>query len=596
MPEIENLPTLAKTLGGFDLGHLRIVAGLWGVEFDPQDARQAPAELAASLVDPSRIAEVFTDLPEAAQGALQDLKMNDGRLPWALFVRRYGEVREMGPGRRDREQPHRKPASPAELLWYRALVGRAFFYAEAGPEEFAFIPGDLMSLLPFNLGVEPVVMGRAASPAERAFPMLASDRILDDAGTLLAALRLGLPLEEIPLITAVSHQLSALSVAAGIGDPQGLHPSNPPPYPLSSIPCSLTPLPLQTLLDSAGLLDADSIPQPEPTRAFLEAERGAALSQLVQAWLGSTKFNELALLPGLALEGEWSNDPLRARRSILDFLATVPKDRWWSLEAFIAAVRQRQPDFQRPAGDYDSWFIRREGTEEYLRGFEHWEEVDGALICYTLAGPLHWLGVLDLAAPEEGKPATAFRTSRWAAALLKGEIPMGFFTEDASLQVDSQGRLRLSLRVPRAVRYQAARFSAWEGWDGRTLREISYRYRITPGSLERAQKQGLRVSHLLALLRRHAPAVPPSLVKALERWEEQGTQARLEQLVVLRLSSPEILKELRASRATRFLGEPLGPTAIIVHAGAQQKVLVALAELGYLGEAVFEGWRTGDRL
>jgi len=104
------------------------------------------------------------------------------------------------------------------------------------------------------------------------------------------------------------------------------------------------------------------------------------------------------------------------------------------------------------------------------------------------------------------------------------------------------------------------------------------------------------VSHLLALLRRHAPAVPPSLVKALERWEEQGTQARLEQLVVLRLSSPEILKELRASRATRFLGEPLGPTAIIVHAGAQQKVLVALAELGYLGEAVFEGWRTGDRL
>jgi hypothetical protein len=32
------------------------------------------------------------------------------------------------------------------------------------------------------------------------------------------------------------------------------------------------------------------------------------------------------------------------------------------------------------------------------------------------------------------------------------------------------------------------------------------------------------------------------------------------------------------------LGEPLGPTTIAIKAGATQKVLSALAELGYLGE------------
>jgi hypothetical protein len=90
---------------------------------------------------------------------------------------------------------------------------------------------------------------------------------------------------------------------------------------------------------------------------------------------------------------------------------------------------------------------------------------------------------------------------------------------------------------------------------------------------------------LLTLLRRGNVAIPPILLKALERWEEQGSQARLEQLMVLRVSRPEILQELRASRAARFLGELLGPTAVIVKEGAGEKVLAALAELGYLGEA-----------
>jgi hypothetical protein len=78
--------------------------------------------------------------------------------------------------------------------------------------------------------------------------------------------------------------------------------------------------------------------------------------------------------------------------------------------------------------------------------------------------------------------------------------------------------------------------------------------------------------------------VPPALVKALERWEERGTEARLGRLVVLRLSSPGILQELRSSRAARFLGDPLGPTAIIVKPGARDKVLAALAEMGLLAD------------
>jgi hypothetical protein len=45
-----------------------------------------------------------------------------------------------------------------------------------------------------------------------------------------------------------------------------------------------------------------------------------------------------------------------------------------------------------------------------------------------------------------------------------------------------------------------------------------------------------------------------------------------------------VLDELRKSKAGRFLGETLGPVTVIVKAGAQSRVLAALAELGLLAE------------
>ncbi len=102
---------------------------------------------------------------------------------------------------------------------------------------------------------------------------------------------------------------------------------------------------------------------PETVKAFLEAPRAEALAALGRAWLPSTAFNELRQLPGLRFDGEWQNDPRRTRESILGFLAGLPAGTWWSLTAFTAAIKETAPDFQRPAGDYNSWFIRREGSE-----------------------------------------------------------------------------------------------------------------------------------------------------------------------------------------------------------------------------------------
>ncbi len=143
-------------------------------------------------------------------------------------------------------------------------------------------------------------------------------------------------------------------------------------------------------------------------KSFLEASRADALKLLIEAWQSSQTFDELRLVPGIICEGEWKNQPLVTREFLLDLVNSIPQNKWWSIPAFIRNIKEKFPDYQRPAGDYDSWFIKRESDGQYLRGFAYWDQVDGALVKYFIQ-TLHWLGMVDLASPEEGKEATAFR-------------------------------------------------------------------------------------------------------------------------------------------------------------------------------------------
>ena len=193
------MPDLTQSLEGNDLGYLQIVAELWGIEFRAAEFHQGLDKLVPQLLDPQLVADVVDSLPGTAKEAIEDVLNSDGRLTWALFTRRYGEVREMGPGRRDRALPYRDPLSPAEVLWYRAIIGRAFFDTPNGPEEFAFIPTDLIPLILADKVTSDRTLGRAALPAEYAHQMPTSEQILADACTLLAALRIGLSEEEVRL-------------------------------------------------------------------------------------------------------------------------------------------------------------------------------------------------------------------------------------------------------------------------------------------------------------------------------------------------------------------------------------------------------------
>jgi hypothetical protein len=256
----------------------------------------------------------------------------------------------------------------------------------------------------------------------------------------------------------------------------------------------------------------------------------------------------------------------------LNLLDAVPEGTWWSLNSFVRDIKQKYADFQRPAGDYDSWFIKRESDGEYLRGFAYWDQVDGALVKYFITDILHWLGQVDLSIADGSVNPTTFRISSFQSVK----------EEKGKISVSSNGKINVERFAPRVVRYQIARFCEWE-----ESKSDEYRYQITAQSLKHAKEHGLKAEQLLALLVRHTNnKVPPALVKALKRWEVNGTEARVETQVVLRVSRPEVLDEMRRSKAGKFLGEVLSPTAVIVKSGAIAKVMEALAELGLLAELV----------
>jgi hypothetical protein len=538
------MPNLKHCLQTQDLGFLKIIAEFWGIEFHAPDARSGLTELLNQMIVPPLIMEIVEALPSQARRALDELIENAGWMAWSRFIRTHGELREVGPGRRDREKPYLDPISPAEMLWYRGLIGRDFLRRESTLQECAYIPDDLLEQMPASAPSSAPPPGRGASPGETASIHPVNDRILDHTCTLLAALRL----EDPQRSPAVLHWQPPLAV-------------------------------VHALLAANKLITSSEQPVAEDARPFLEMARGAALTWLVGRWRESILFNELRLVPGLACEGAWQNDPRSTREKVLALLSEIPEGAWWNLDAFINAVFKRDPDFQRPSGDFDAWLIRDLETGEFLRGIQHWHAVEGALLRFMLTGPMHWLGLLDLASPAPGKQITAFRFSGWAEKLLLGKPLDELPPEEAMVSVLSDGSLDVPRLVPRLARYQVSRFCDWK-----EETESVFKYQLTPTSLKAAAEQGLRISHLVKLLNRYGEGVPPNLIQALNQWEKHGGEVRIHPGVILRVSTPKILQALRESSAGRFIGDPLGPTSALLHPGAEEMVAQAMVRLGFLSD------------
>lgn len=556
--------SLQQCLLDTDLVHLQAIARFWDVELTAGRQRDAAVDLAEAMATPEAVTRAWEALATGPRRALERLLAAGGKMPFLTFTRDWGEIRTMGPARMEREQPWLAPISPAEGLWYSGFIYRAFEQGATGAYEVIFIPPELLAHLP----VPPTPPRALALEALPAPPEVRADggALLDDACTLLAYLQ-NEPVR--PDADGDWPSGHTARLARQLRDPD--------PARLAFLRHLVRHLGWLRVADSGRVR-----PEPAPVMAWLQSSAAQQRETLATAWRDDSTWNDLFHVPTLRPEdtGAWRNDPLLARQAILRHLQACTPGAWYSLDGFVTAVKQTDPDFQRPGGDYKTWYIRDAATGAYLSGFESWDAVEGALIRYLLTGPLTWLGLVDL-----GGPSASFRLTPAGAAFL------GLVDESERKGQAEQEALPLrvgddfTVVVPAARRYERFQLSRVADW---VRTGEPYVYRITPTSLERARRQGIPVARVLDFLSRVTAAPVPRFVEAaLRRWEARGAEARIERAVLLRLASEELMAQVMSSPPVRrLIREQVGPTAALVNDRDWPRLILALGEVGLLPDVI----------
>ncbi len=310
---------------------------------------------------------------------------------------------------------------------------------------------------------------------------------------------------------------------------------------------------------------------------WLKSNRSGQLKRLVDAWLDSESFQEVWHTPGLYAETGWSYDAADARQVVMGLLQqNVPRQDWWRVDDFIDFVKVTNPNFQRPGGDYDSWYIKGQDGK-YLKGLNSWDAVEGAVLSFYLTGPMYWLGLMDTA--EDGM---AVHFSGYGRAFIERSGWPTSSEPEERITVQPDGSFLVSRRASSVDRFQLARFTTWNRPG--TLAGDPYVYQLDAQGIRQADQQGISVSQIVSFINRlldgsPAPAVIASL---LENWRTGPVaSASMERLQVLRTTSPEVMDSIcNAPALRRHLGARLGEMAVIVREGHGEDLRDALGGQG----------------
>jgi hypothetical protein len=553
---------LRRSLVQHDGTLLRVIGETWGIDLTGLSLRLAAERLAHTMLASDLPAEI-ADLSAEEQSVIQALQAAGGRILADSFFRQFGTVRPFGPGRLARERPWDSPASPAEALWYRGLIFRAFEQTDMGSQEYVYLPDEIRAALPPPSVTSTTGLHLAAAAGPVTGRPLAAG-LVDDCCTLLAYV-----------------QQNPLSVHP--------HPALPvePLMPYMRYKDRARLQMIWMLALEAGLLTTDETavrPHPQVTRAWLQSPHPEQAATLVQTWLDGSRWNDLWQVPSLRPEPTgWQNDPCAPRRLMLDLLAGVDSKTWWSLDGLLAGVKASNPDFLRAAGDYDTWYIRDATTGEYLNGFGFWDRVEGALLRFLVTGPLAWLEMVELGEDPDGD-VIAFRPTPAGRAFAQvRSFPYPAGPAEARIRVYADATISVPASVSRFTRFQVARLADWEPL---AIKETIYRYRLTPRSLARARRTGIALERALSFLAsRSGRPLPEPVRSAVEAWEEHGAQIQLREVKLLQVRDEAVLDRLRAAPNVRpLLGEAVGPLAVIVRTTDWSRLISAIAELGLLSE------------
>jgi hypothetical protein len=557
------MKTLQECLADYDVAMLRAIAERRGVELDTDHRPTMIETLNADLLERASVEEALTWLDREERQALEFLMAAGGRMRMHRFERVAGTIRKFGPGRLAREAPWRSPVSAAEGLWYRGMISRAFAQEADTVVEFAFVPNDLRALLPIPPTAEqPFTVPDVQAPHR---VVQGDSTAADDVCTLLTLAQAGaLESKEGSLFLEADDAIFA----------QFLVPDQDR---LSF---------LYRVAEAAGLIKVRGrVVQVarDQARAWLKDTRPEQMRILQEAWRGDTEWNDLWHVSGIVCEATgWRNDPVAGRAAVLALLARCERDVWLSIPGFVDVVRDQAPDYLRPDGDFDSWYIRDSRSGAYLTGFDHWDRIEGALLRYLIAGPLHWLGLVAVGYQEGWEKPSAFRLSAWGAAFLGAAVTELEILSSGSAQVSPEATVTMTRGAPLSERFQLARIAEWQAAG------TEYVYAITARSLGKALSEGIEVPQIEHFLRRiSADHVPAAAIGRIRAWAGQYGHVRLRRAALLEARNGQVMSELWAHERIRsYLRQALSPTVALVRESDWEILTKELYRAGYLPEII----------
>lgn len=617
------MSSVLRTLREGDPALLQVLAQVWGVRIEGMDTTAIIEAVAKAMLEGGRTVKVWDSLSDKERGAMHVLIASKGaKMPENQFSMVYGKIRKLSTKEIAREKPHEAPANTAEALYYRGLVGMGYETIATGPRQIVYVPEDLIKVLPtqktsyHNLDdeefddsiydfededdvptgtpepskAEPPAASKAvaktaskATPSTRVpddFPEDADDTeseldslspndvqnvraadtsIIDDMTTVLAYLRLQSPLLERDFFAQNDYDTLAPHLLIADHDRLDF---------------------ILRIGVSARLIEVQNgraTPTRDEAPRWLQSSRAEQIKKLADAWKTSQVWVDLFHVPGLHPEPEAGTldqyNPLAAREAIIDLINQLqPNSTWWPIEQFIDIMREEAADFQRPNGDFNSWYIRNEDGE-YLNGIESWDAIEGALLEYVISGPLYWLGLLDQA--DDAARLTAY--GRGFFGLTPFPSPPD---PPDSVVVQGDGTILVSRKVLRFERFQISRFTTWAA--PADLGGKPYTYKLDSKGITRAGHQGINVGHIGTLLSKYVNPLPAGITKLLQSWQggAVGT-VNFERVMIVRATSVEIMNQIVNTPATRrYLGARLGELAVIIRADQWEALRDALGEMG----------------
>lgn len=573
------MSSILHTLRESDPAMLPLLAQLWSVRIEGLDTPGAIDAVSKAMLEPGRAESIWDSLGDKERGALQMLITGGAKMHEPKFAMLYGKIRRLSAKEIAREKPIQNPQSVAEALFFRGLIALGYETDATGPKTIVYVPDDLVQVLPTRKTSYDNLEDEEFEDLEEASdetgdtlveldplakedvinPHAADTSIIDDLTTLLAYLQIHAPTLERDFFR--KKDLDGITAHL-------LNPDRARLVFMLGIGISANLIEVQNGRASTNRVEL---------RRWLNGTRAEQIKHLANAWKNGTVWIDLFHVPGLHPEPEAGTlnqyNPAAVREAILDMMSsTLPQSDWWSIDQLIDIVREESADFQRPNGDFDSWYIRNDDGD-YLSGIESWDAVEGALLDFMITRPLHWLGMLDLA---DG----AARLTAYGRGLLSlTPFPMPPETPDA-LTIGADGGIVVSRKASRMDRFQVCRFSSWVA--PADLTGKPYTYKLDPAGITRAQAQGIDSGHIGAFLSKFLNPLPPTIARLLQNWQGgAAASVTFERVMIMRATSVEVMEQIVNTPATRrFLGARLGDLAAIIRADQWEMLQDALGEMG----------------